>query len=247
MAKKLTNEQFLQKLKDLGRDDIEPLEEYINAHTKIRFKCLKNSKHGTWLASPTNILSGCGCPECKKESISEKLSITHEEFIDRHKDSFNKNIEIIGRYERNDTPILVRCKKESSHQWLMSCDDLIAGRGCPFCRGLRVDQNNCVASIRPDLIKYFKNKEDSFKYTLNSSKKVQLKCPNCGYEKATIVQNLTKRGFSCSMCGDGISYPNKFIRNMLDMLGIPFESEWSNEKCKGCFYDVKFEYITDKK
>ena len=241
MAKKLTNEEFLQRLRKLGRDDLEPLEEYINAHTKIRFKCLKNNNHGTWLASPTNILFGCGCPKCKKESISEKLSITHEEFIDRHKDSFNKNIEIIGRYERNNIPILVRCKKEISHQWLMSCDDLIAGGGCPFCRGLRVDQNNCVASIRPDLIKYFKNKEDSFKYTLNSSKKVQLKCPDCGYEKTTIIHDLTKRGFSCPMCGDGISYPNKFIRNMLNMLEIAFESEWSNEKCKGCFYDVKFE------
>ena len=36
MSKKLTNEEFLQKLEEQGRFDIQPLEEYINTHTKIK-------------------------------------------------------------------------------------------------------------------------------------------------------------------------------------------------------------------
>lgn len=61
-----TTESFKKKLKELNRNDIELVGEYVNAHTKIEFKCTKNEKHKTWFASPTNILSGCGCPECKK-------------------------------------------------------------------------------------------------------------------------------------------------------------------------------------
>ena len=55
-----------------------------------------------------------------------------------------------------------------------------------------------------------------------------------------VVESLTQKGFSCPICGDGISYPNKFIRNMLDMLGIEFENEWTSSLSPGCFYDVKF-------
>lgn len=235
-----TTESFKKKLKELKRNDIELVGEYVNAHTKIEFKCTKNKKHKTWFASPTNILSGCGCPECKKESISNKLSLSHEDFIKKHKNDFNKNIEIIGKYIRNTIPILVQCKTNPNHKWMMFPDDLVGGRGCPFCRGMRVDDTNSVASCRPDLVKYFKDKDDALKYTSGSSKRVDLICPNCGFEKNITVQCLTEKGFSCPVCGDGISYPNKFIRNMLSMLGMEFNVEWTHEKCKGCYYDVEF-------
>ena len=52
---------------------------------------------------------------------------------------------------------------------------------------------------------------------------------------------MTRYGFSCLVCGDNISFPNKFIRNMLKMLNIPFVSEWKDSWTEGKRYDVKFE------
>ena len=240
MGRKLTNEQFLQKLKDLGRDDIEPLERYYNMHTKMKFRCTNTDCMYEWYAEPTNIIEGNGCPKCKGKKISDKLTISHEEFIRRIEGKKNPNIEILGEYKNNNTLILVRCKKDNTHVWEAYPDDIRNGDGCPFCRGMRVNESNSLRTLRPYLMVYLKNKEDGDKYTIYSGKKVWCKCPDCGCEKEVRVENLTQKGFSCPICGDGISYPNKFIRNMLDMFGIEFENEWTSSLSPGCFYDVKF-------
>lgn len=239
MGRKLTNEEFLQKLKDLGRDDLEPLEEYKGIHTKIKVRCTNSSCKYEWSVSPANIVRGRGCPICKRKKVTDKLTISHEEFIRRIEGKKNPNLEILGRYKNNTTPILVRCKKNKAHVWEAYPDDIKKG-GCPFCRGMRVNESNSLRTLRPDLMIYLKNKADGDKYTIYSNKKVMCKCPDCGYEKEVIVENLTKNGFSCPVCGDGISYPNKFIRNMLNMLNMDFENEWTSDLAPGCYYDVKF-------
>lgn len=60
--KKLTNEEFLQRLKDKNILYI-PLEEYKDAHSKIKWMCHKNSKH-IFEARPDHIYDGRGCPYC---------------------------------------------------------------------------------------------------------------------------------------------------------------------------------------
>ena len=72
MVKKLTNEEFLEKL-ERKNCKYKPLDEYIGSKVKIRFMC---DKHGEFLAKPNEILSGQGCPKC---GGTKKL--TREEFI----------------------------------------------------------------------------------------------------------------------------------------------------------------------
>ena len=157
MPRKLTNEEFLQKLKDLGRDDIEPLERYYNMHTKIKFRCTNKDCMHEWYAEPTNIIEGNGCPKCKGKKISDKLTISHEEFMRRIEGKKNSNIEILGEYKNNNTLILVRCKKDNTHVWEACPDDIRNGDGCPFCRGMRVNKSNSLRTLRPYLMVYLKN------------------------------------------------------------------------------------------
>lgn len=112
---------------------------------------------------------------------------------------------------------------------------------CPYCTGHRVDNTNSLNALRLDLTQFLKNKEDGDKVTLKSEVVLELKCPNCGFEKNQTAKELTRYGFSCLVCGDNISFPNKFIRNMLKMLNIPFVSEWKDSWTEGKRYDVKFE------
>ncbi len=96
---------------------------------------------------------------------------------------------------------------------------LSRGDNCPYCSGrLPLKGFNTIGDLRPDLIKYFINPEDAFKYTLHSNKKVFLRCPDCGYQKELRIHVLTNYGFSCNKCSDNFSVPNKFCRNILSQL-----------------------------
>lgn len=99
----------------------------------------------------------------------------------------------------------------------------------------------------PELIVYLKNKDDAHRYSAQSACSVVTACPFCGEEKIYKVHDLTYYGFRCDKCGDGVSYPNKFMRRLLMQLGIDFIPELSKkyvgfEWVKNYRYDFYFKY-----
>ena len=237
----LTNDEFLEKAKENVSPNINILEEYKGYGEKIKCQCKNNPAH-IWFATPANLLKGRGCPYCRNEKVGKMFSITEDEFLKRFKEKGNPDeLEIIGNYKKSNEPILVRCKNDSRHIFYTNPTYLLGGMHCPYCTGHRVDSTNSLNSLRPDLTQCLKNKEDGDKVTLKSEVVLELKCPNCGFEKNQTAKELTRYGFSCLVCGDNISFPNKFIRNMLKMLNIPFVPEWKDSWTEGKRYDVKFE------
>jgi hypothetical protein len=95
-------------------------------------------------------------------------------------------------------------------------------------------QCKMMANTHPHLIKYFANENDAYKYSYGSHKKVLMKCPNCNFEKEITIHDLVNQGFPCSKCGDGISYPEKFMFNLLEQLNINFIKELSKTTFKWC-------------
>jgi hypothetical protein len=68
---KLNNNTFDEKI--LNRP-IKRLDNYVNAYTKINFKCLNDNCSNEWMACPAAILhTYTGCPNCNKISKNEKL------------------------------------------------------------------------------------------------------------------------------------------------------------------------------
>ena len=125
------------------------------------------------------------------------------------------------------------------------------GKGCPCCAKQKlIPEINSVYATNTEYLKYFKNIEDSKGTTISSSKKITFKCPICGEEKIDCMNNISYYGFSCSKCGDGISYPEKFMFNLLEQLNIDFITEYSPEWIKPKRYDFYFklnskEYILE--
>lgn len=118
------------------------------------------------------------------------------------------------------------------------------GVGCPLCGGRKlVPGIRSLFDERPEILIYLKNPEDAKNVTSSSSKKITCKCPFCKTEKEIIVSNLVRYGFTCSYCSEGISYPNKFIRNVLYQLNVGYFPEKSFEWSQGKIYD---EYIPNK-
>lgn len=120
--------------------------------------------------------------------------------------------------------------------------------GCIVCTGKKVVPGiNDIATTAPWMVKYFENPEDATKYTYSSNKKINMICPYCGKDKKKLTPNtLYRKGFGCAYCGDGISYPEKFIRNLLDELNIDYIFQLSKKDfnwCENYRYDF---YIPSK-
>lgn len=103
--------------------------------------------------------------------------------------------------------------------------------GCPVCANLIIIKGiNDVATTNPDVINFFADKNDAYKYSRGSRSLVLVRCPYCGYEKYMSVSNLCKYGHMvCDRCSDGVSYPNKFAHELFEQL----KDQW---------LEYKFEY-----
>ena len=106
---------------------------------------------------------------------------------------------------------------------------LSRGDGCSCCNGKTISTDiNSIAKVRPDLIKYFYNIEDSYKYALMSNKRVKFLCPECNtVSKEMSIDNFVKQGFNCPKCSDKISIGEKVIYLLLLNLGVDFIREFS--------------------
>lgn len=82
--------------------------------------------------------------------------------------------------------------------------------------------NRAISIYYPELVQFFKNKEDADNIPIRSDKKVWLKCPNCGHEHQMIVKNLTRRHYSCPVCGDGSSFPERMVLSVLEQQKIEY-------------------------
>lgn len=108
-----------------------------------------------------------------------------------------------------------------------------------------------IVDYAPELIKYLKDVRDAFKYTPCSNQYVPMVCPTCGHCRLMKIQRVFLNGFSCPICSDGVSYPNKFISNILKQLKIDFIREVTKknvgfEWAQNYRYDFAFNIANNK-
>lgn len=119
-----------------------------------------------------------------------------------------------------------------------------AGQGeCGVCSNRVVmTGKNDVATTHPHLVHLFADPEDALHINALSRDKRLFKCPDCGYEFEKSVEYVTTRGkLCCPNCSDGISYPNKFARSVLEQLEVEnLESEYRPDWSQNKRYDFSF-------
>lgn len=128
----------------------------------------------------------------------------------------------------------VKCIKDG-YEYEAREGNLKHGYKCPVCANRVIIKGiNDISTVRPDLVKYFLNIEDAFTKSVCSSGKAEMICPKCKSQKTMLISNLSRQDYGCHVCGDGISYPEKFISNLLKQLKVDFISQystiWSNTK-----------------
>lgn len=133
------------------------------------------------------------------------------------------------------------CQKKPYHKSsLKSCSDFINGTkiggGCKYCRNNDTHKLDSIGYKFPHLASMIVGNVDIFSLAPQSNNKYHLKCHDCGHTSKDKVQicNLVNQGYSCKVCGDSISLPEKFMYNILLNLGVDFYNrktfEWSDNK-----------------
>lgn len=125
------------------------------------------------------------------------------------------------------TPMEFYC--HIGHRWRTKLGNVTHNhQGCPYCSGrYPIVGETDLWTIYPEIASLLLDKSRGYELTKASSKKEKFLCPCCGAISEHIVSNVVKRGFSCPICSDGISYPNKFAANMFRQLDVKFIHEFS--------------------
>lgn len=133
-------------------------------------------------------------------------------------------------------------------------EDTISNRntGCPCCSNKYCAKGiNDIATTDPWMMEFMDNPEDAYKYTSCSGKKIDWNCPVCRRIKNLKISEVKHRGVTCTYCSDGISYGEKFMRNLFDSLGIDYIYQLAKKNFDWCdkyrydFYLPKYDYIIE--
>lgn len=173
---------------------------------------------------------------------------TYEEFIEELNKVHGKGVYIpLEEYVNINTKILIRhnCDKCNYHTWKVAPIGLLQGQGCPVCSGreAKLGINTIWDTDRwmVDLVGV--SEEDAKKYSSRSGQKIKVKCPDCRREKRIMISQIYRnKSISCS-CGDGKSYPEKFVMNLLEQLNVDFEIEYSPKWIRPKRYDFYIKNI----
>ena len=191
MPKKRTHEQFIEDMNKIN-PNIEILNKYVKAKIKVKCRCKLDGYE--WEATPDNLLHNKGCPICGNKTISNKLSKSHNDFINKIKE-INPNIEILGEYVNNHTKIKCRCRLDG-YEWEAIPNNLTSKKqGCSKCFG-----NN--KKTHEEFIQEMRNINDNIeiisKY-ININTKVKCRCKLDGCEWEARPDHLLEE-HGCPKC-----------------------------------------------
>ena len=156
--------------------------EYVNAHTKLKWKCECGYE---WEAKPNHIKRGSWCPVCggsMKKTIEEMREIAK-----------SRNGECLStEYVNSQTHLKWRC--EHGHEWEAKPSNIKSGKWCPKCAGVikyTIEEMQDLAKSR--------NGECLSTEYVNARTKLKWKC-ECGYEWEATPSCMKSRDSWCPKC-----------------------------------------------
>ena len=223
---KQAKDGYVDFINQLNQQGDELIGGYVSNKTKAQIKFGKCGHVAD--IRPNNYKNGQECTVCRGLQVQRgvnDLATTHPHLI---KEWHSTKNELTSHKVAQNSGKKVWWQCEKGHEWEARINSRTGGNGCPYCANQKVLKGyNDIATTHPQYVKYFVNVDDTHMHTHSSHKKVELKCPNCGHTKAMQIKELTHQGFSCDLCSDGISYPEKLMASILTKLNIEFIKQMS--------------------
>lgn len=210
MSKKKSQEEYENEVKIIN-PNIKVIENYKGNKYSILHKCKIDGYE--WYALPSNILRGHGCPKCYGN-----ISYTQEEYIAKVY-KINPNIQVLGRYIKNNISILHKCLIDN-YEWMAKPNNILNGTGCPKCAGtIKKSQEEYISQV---------NKVNRMIKVLgeyvNQNTKISHQCLKCNHIwEATPSNILSGRG--CPVCHE--SKGEKKCKEIFDKYNIKYISQYT--------------------
>lgn len=180
------------------------------------------------------------CPYCSGKRVNHTNSLTtlNPELASEWHPTLNGEL----------TPHAVTLKSGKKVWWLGQCghewDATVASRAglmttCPYCTNQKVLKGfNDMWTTNPELAKMLLNPEDGFKYTHWSGQKIDWKCATCSNNiNNKRISDTNSKGVICPRCSDGISFPERFMYELLKEKSIEFVYDRKQKWSKTLRYD----------
>lgn len=188
--RKKTHSEFVEQIHNIN-PTINILSEYENDKIKVLCECCQC--HYQWMATPSHLVQGRGCPECGKKRSNARKTKTNDTFI-AELSLINPNIDVLGKYENSKKKIEVRCKS-CGHIWTPIPSSLLRGSGCPVCSG---NMKKTHAEF-VEQMKIINGDVEVIGQYNNCEEKIKVKCKVCGYEWFATPNSLLQ-GHGCRKC-----------------------------------------------
>jgi hypothetical protein len=170
---------------------------YSSTKKKVKIICLE---HGSFWQTPNDHMKGRGCPLCAIKRISESLSLSREQFIERaivvHGNRYDYSL---SKYVKTGVKISITCSVHGAFEQDPSIH--LQGSGCPECaNSLRA--KNMTKSLELFIDEAALVHNDKFDYSkvvyVESHTKIEIICPLHG----SFFQQpcLHLRGTGCLLC-----------------------------------------------
>ena len=196
MGKKITNEEFIEKVKKIHNNFYDYSKTvYVKAIEKV---CIICPEHGEFWQTPHNHLHGQGCPKCNKKSTDKGSFVEQANIVHKNRFDYSK-----VEYVNSQTKVCIICP-EHGEFWQTPSSHL-NGSGCP----------NCIVKYKdtPSFIKVANKVHDKFyDYSkaeyVNAHTPVCIICPEHG-EFWQTPDNHINRKSKCPKCSGKTEYSTK--------------------------------------
>ncbi len=205
--------------------NLTPKDVTLKSNKKVWWICKKGHE---WIARIADRTVGTGCPYCTEQAVFEDNCLQAIDPTLAKEWHPTKNGVLTPRdvTYSTDRKVWWICKK--GHEWIARISGRNAGRGCPYCVGRAICEDNCLKTINPGLAKEWhptKNKpltpED---VAPGSSRKVWWICKK-GHEWQATIANR-KKGSGCPYCSNKAVCEDNCLQNMNSHLA----DEWHPTK-----------------
>lgn len=178
--------------------------------------------------------------------------LSQQEFLKRVEDS-GTTCKPLDEYTRMFDNIRWQCSNYDNHIWYATPANILKSKnatGCPYCSGQKVLKGfNDLWTTHPNIASCLCNKNLGYEVSSGSRKKADFLCPQCGSAISNItIKDAVRYNLPCPCCSDGVSFPERFVSNMLNQLGINYTHDkslsWSNNK-RYDFYIEKYNLIIE--
>jgi len=182
-----------------SKNKLTPYDVTPGSGRKIWWKC--NLGH-EWEAQVADRTRGVGCPYCagKHPTKENNLAVKHPELVKEWHPTKNRELKPFEVTPRSHKKVWWKCSK--GHEWDATVANRTEGKGCPYCSGRRVGEDNNLAVKYPDLAKEWNPTRNEnltpYDVTPGSNRKVWWRCIQGHEWEAKVNDRKNRKG--CPYC-----------------------------------------------